>query len=120
MPPGGQQLHRPLYCLISELVEGGDLTHYLKEHAEAWPEAKARREIVRLPSSSPADPRLGAVYRDITPNNVFVTRDQVLKLGDFGIALHRAGNRDVRADSFNGWFAPPGIRPGKGRGMAPG
>lgn len=37
----------------------------------------------------------------------------MLKLGDFGIALHRFGSRDVRADSFNGWFAPPGIRRGK-------
>jgi eukaryotic-like serine/threonine-protein kinase len=55
----------------------------------------------------------GAVHRDITPNNVFVARDRVLKLGDFGIALHRAGGREVRADSFNGWFAPPGIKRGK-------
>ena len=111
VPPGND--YRPLYCLISELVEGGDLTHYLKEHPEAWPEAKARREIVRLLRAVRLIHGSGAVHRDITPNNVFVTNDRVLKLGDFGIALHRAGSRDVRADSFNGWFAPPGIRRGK-------
>jgi serine/threonine protein kinase len=111
VPPGND--YRPLYCLISELAEAGDLTHYLKEQPEAWPEAKARREIVRLLRAVRLIHASGAVHRDITPHNVFVTRDRVLKLGDFGIALHRVGSRDVRADSFNGWFAPPGIRRGK-------
>jgi serine/threonine protein kinase len=111
VPPGND--FRPLYCLVSELVEGGDLTHHLKEHSEAWPEPKARREIVRLLKAVRLIHASGAVHRDITPNNVFITRDGLLKLGDFGIALHRVGARDVRADSFNGWFAPPGIRRGK-------
>jgi hypothetical protein len=104
---------RPLYCLISELVEGGDLTHYLKKHSEAWPEWKARREIIRLLRAVRLVHASGAVHRDITPNNVFVAADRVLKLGDFGIASHRIGGRDVRADSFNGWFAPPSIKSGK-------
>jgi len=104
----------PLYCLISELVEGGDLTGYLKQHIEAWPEWKARREIIRLLRAVRLVHASGAVHRDITPNNVFVTPDRVLKLGDFGIALHRIGARDVPADAFNGWFAPPSIRGGKG------
>jgi hypothetical protein len=107
VPPRGDG--RPVYCLISELVEGGDLTHYLKDHPEGWPEWKARREIIRLLRAVRMLHSSGAVHRDITPNNVFVTRDHVLKLGDFGIARHRVGNRDVRADSFNGWFAPPDI-----------
>jgi serine/threonine-protein kinase len=103
----------PLYCLVSELVEGGDLTHYLAEHPEPWPEWKARREIIRLLRAVRLVHASGAVHRDITPNNVFVTSDRVLKLGDFGIALHRIGGRDVRADAFARWFAPPAIRTGK-------
>lgn len=112
MPEGKERA--PLYCLISELVEGGDLTSFLKEHTEAWPEWKARREIIRLLRAVRLVHASGAVHRDITPNNVFVTPERVLKLGDFGIALHRIGGRDVRADAFNGWFAPPSIRSGKG------
>lgn len=103
----------PLYCLVSELVEGGDLAHYLEEHPEPWPESRARREIVRLVRAVTLLHASGAVHRDITPKNVFVTPGGVLKLGDFGIALHRVGRRDVRADAFARWFAPEPIRGGK-------
>lgn len=107
--------HRqPLYCLVSELVEGGDLTHFLKQNPEPWPEWRARREIIRLLRTVRLIHASGAVHRDITPNNVFVTAERVLKLGDFGIATHRIGRRDVPADSFNGWFAPPGMKSGNG------
>src|SRR5208282_5836305 len=41
--PGGSDT-RPLYCLVSEFVEGGDLIHFLQEQPEAWKELKARRE----------------------------------------------------------------------------
>jgi eukaryotic-like serine/threonine-protein kinase len=104
---------KALYCLVSELAEEGDLLHYLESHPEPWPEWKARREIVRLLRAVKLLHASGAVHRDITPNNVFVAPDRVLKLGDFGIASHRMGERDVRADRFTRWFAPPAIRTGK-------
>lgn len=103
----------PLYCLISELVEGGDLFHYLQRHSEPWPEAKARREIIRLLRAVTLLHSTGAVHRDITPANVLVTADRVLKLGDFGIALHKVGEKDVRADAFARWFAPTAIQNGR-------
>jgi serine/threonine-protein kinase len=110
--PRGQD-RGPLYCLVSELVEGGDLAQYLEKHPEPWPEARARREIARLVRAVTLLHASGAVHRDITPKNVFVTPGRVLKLGDFGIALHRVGSRDVRADAFAKWFAPEPIRGGK-------
>ena len=110
--PQGRE-HTPLYCLISEHVEGGDLTAYLRRQPDPWPEWRARREIVRLTRAVSLIHTSGAVHRDITPNNVFVSADRMLKLGDFGIASHRIGRRDVPADAFNGWFAPPGIQSGR-------
>jgi serine/threonine protein kinase len=111
MPRGKDR--KPLYCLISELIEGGDLEHYLESNPNPWPEPKARREIIRLLRAVTLLHAGGAVHRDITLRNVFVTSHQVLKLGDFGIALHRVGGRDVPADVFNGWFAPTAIMEGK-------
>ena len=104
---------KPLYCLISELVDGGDLLNYLRRHPEPWPEAKARREIIRLLRAVTLLHSTSAVHRDITPRNVFVTANRVLKLGDFGIALHSVGDKAVPADAFARWFAPTAIRIGQ-------
>ncbi len=110
VPPNGRGA--PLYCLVSEYVEQGDLGGYLERNPKPWPEARARREIVRLLGAVTTIHESGAVHRDITPSNVFVASNRVLKLGDFGIALHRAGRRDVAADAFAPRFAPNAIRSG--------
>lgn len=109
MPSGGRA---PLYCLVSEFVEEGDLRRYLERNPAPWPEARARREIVRLLRAITMIHESGAVHRDITPSNVFVSPGCRLKLGDFGIALHRVGRRDVAADAFAPRFAPRAIREG--------
>ena len=111
LPQGEQQT--PLYCLVSELAEGGDLARHLRERPVAWTESRARREITRLARALKLLHASGAVHRDITPGNVLVTPGGVLKLGDFGIALHRAGSRHVAADAFAPWFAPLAIRGGE-------
>lgn len=108
--PGGGRT--PLYCLVSEYMEEGDLNGYLQRNPESWPEARAKREIVRLLRAVTMIHESGAVHRDITPRNVFVSSNGSLKLGDFGIALHRLGRRDVAADAFAPWFAPRAIQEG--------
>jgi eukaryotic-like serine/threonine-protein kinase len=115
----GDIVPKPLYCLISELMDGGDLFHYLQRHREPWPEAKARREIIRLLRAVTLLHSTSAVHRDITPRNVFVAADRVLKLGDFGIALHGVGEKDVRADAFARRFAPAAIQRGQTRSWRP-
>lgn len=102
----------PLYCLVSEFVEEGDLCRYLERNPAPWPESRARREIVRLLRAITTIHESGAVHRDITPANVFVSSGGRLKLGDFGIALHRVGRKDVAADAFAPRFAPRAIRDG--------
>jgi hypothetical protein len=109
----------PVYCLVSELVEGGDLEGYMRAHPEPWSEAGARREIIRLLRAVTLLHSSGAVHRDITPRNVFVTSDRMLKLGDFGIARHRVGKRDVPAEAFNVWFAPTAMIHGQGSSWRP-
>ena len=102
----------PLYFLVSEYMEEGDLGGYLARNPQPWREARARREIIRLLRALTTIHLSGAVHRDITPGNVFVTSKRELKLGDFGIALHRVGRRDVAADVFAPRFAPKAIQGG--------
>jgi eukaryotic-like serine/threonine-protein kinase len=102
----------PLYCLLSEYLEGGDLFGHLGQARASWAEGRARREIVRLLRAVTMIHESGAVHRDITPRNVFVTADGGLKLGDFGIALHRLGRREVAANAFAPRFAPRAIQEG--------
>jgi serine/threonine protein kinase len=110
---------KPLYCLVSEFVEGGDLIQYLQERSEPWTEWKARREIVRLLGPLRLLHSAGLVHRDITPRNVFVTADRELKLGDFGIAAQRLGKQEAKANAFAPWFAPTAIKEGKTRAWLP-
>jgi serine/threonine-protein kinase len=109
----------PLYCLVSEYVEGGALTNYLRAHPEPWAESKARREIIRLIRSLTLLHASGLVHRDITPNNVFVTPDRELKLGDFGIAAQRLGKQSPKANAFAPMFAPTAIKKGKAGAWLP-
>ncbi|HTR39331.1 MAG TPA: protein kinase [Bryobacteraceae bacterium] len=108
-PRGGR---KPLYCLISEYMPEGDLNNYLARNPEPWRESRARREILHLLRAVTMIHESGAVHRDITPRNVFVASNGALKLGDFGIAVHRLGRREVRADAFAPRFAPRAIQEG--------
>ena len=104
---------KPLYCLVSEYVEGGDLIRHLRQLGGPWAEPKARREILRLLGPLRLLHAAGLVHRDITPKNVFVTASGELKLGDFGIAAQRLGKQEARANAFAPWFAPTAIKEGK-------
>ncbi len=109
--PGGRD-SAPLYCLVTERAEQGDLRAFFRRNPEPWPEGRARREITRLLRAVVRLHGAGAVHRDITPANVFVTGSGCLKLGDFGIARHRSGKGPVRADAFAPAFAPTTVRKG--------
>lgn len=110
---------RPLYCLISELADGGDLASWLERNPEAWKERRARREIIKLLRTIRCLHERGAVHRDMTPGNVFVAADLSLKIGDFGIAAHPFGKHGISADVFARWLAPPELLEGKVSGWRP-
>ena len=102
----------PLYCLVTELAEYGDLFKYLRQRSKPWAERRACREVAGLLGVLIHLHEAGAVHRDLTPGNVLVCEGERLKLGDFGIARHRLSRRSIPADMFNPEFAPPAIADG--------
>lgn len=102
------------YCLAMEYAEHGDLGAWL---ALKGPQSErfVRREIAAILQALDALHRGQALHRDLTPFNVFVCKDEQLKLGDFGIATHQLSRRGVTADAFNLFNAPSEIAWGKVR-----
>jgi serine/threonine protein kinase len=93
------------YCLAMEYAEHGDLGAWL---GQSGPQAErfVRREIAAVLGALDAVHQGQALHRDLTPFNVFVCKDEQLKLGDFGIATHQLSRRGVTADAFNPFNAP--------------
>jgi serine/threonine protein kinase len=103
---------RMRYCLAMEYAEHGDLGTWLARKGPQ-PERFVRREIAAILQALDALHRGQALHRDLTPFNVFVCKDEELKLGDFGIATHQHSRRGVTADAFNPFNAPTEIAWGK-------
>jgi len=102
------------YCLVMEYAEHGDLSSWLAAKG-GQPEKFVRHEIAGMLETLDVLHRGQALHRDLTPFNVFVCENEILKLGDFGIATHQASRRGVTADAFNPLGAPTEIAWGKVR-----
>ncbi|HET7457839.1 MAG TPA: protein kinase [Gemmatimonadaceae bacterium] len=102
------------YCLTMEYAEHGDLGAWLA-HKGPQAERFVRREIAALLQALDALHRGQALHRDLTPFNVFVCKDEQLKIGDFGIAMHQLSRRGVTADAFNPFNVPDEIAWGRVR-----
>jgi serine/threonine protein kinase len=99
--------HGPVYVLIQERAENGDLDHYLCERGTPLPQTQAVSEFRHLLNVLELLHAGGGVHRDITPWNVLVDGGGHLLLGDFGIARHSAKRRGVTGETFNEAWVPP-------------
>jgi serine/threonine-protein kinase len=95
-----------LYCLALEYALHGDLRAFLHDTGWKWPETAARREIAGILRVLQRLHRGQMLHRDLTPMNVFVCGDRILKLGDFGIVRHQSDRRGIRARTLNRLTAP--------------
>jgi serine/threonine-protein kinase len=73
------------YFIVMELVDGATLAEMIESDG-SLPEAVAIDFAAQICNGLAYAHRQGLLHRDIKPANVLVTRDDVVKLSDFGIA----------------------------------
>jgi serine/threonine protein kinase len=103
---------RLLYCLALEYARYGDLRLCLRRGDRKWNERQIRSEIAGILEVLGKLHRGQMLHRDLTPLNVFVCDDFVLKLGDFGITRHQSDGRGITARTMNWMTAPSDILEG--------
>lgn len=81
-----------------EYADGGDLSQLLGRHRDAgtWlSEEEALGYFVQIALGLKHIHDKSIVHRDIKSQNVFLTKDGIVKLGDFGVAKTLAGTADM-------------------------
>jgi serine/threonine-protein kinase len=73
------------YYIVMELVDGATLAEMI-EHDARLPEAVAIDFATQICSGLAYAHRQGLLHRDVKPANILITRDDVVKISDFGIA----------------------------------
>jgi serine/threonine protein kinase len=111
--------HGVLYCLVFEYAEQGTIRDHLASTEKCWSPDRARREIIGLLKLLDQLHGGGALHRDITPMNVFVCKNQRLKLGDFGLARHVLAGKMVQAAAFTPFFVSKRMAEGERRYWLP-
>ncbi|MBV9439913.1 MAG: Stk1 family PASTA domain-containing Ser/Thr kinase [Candidatus Eremiobacteraeota bacterium] len=73
------------YYIVMELVDGTTLAELLHDEP-VLPEPVAIDYAIQIASGLAYAHRQGLLHRDVKPANILVTKDDVVKLSDFGIA----------------------------------
>lgn len=86
-----------LHYLVSELLEG----QTLREKMSAGPISprRATEYAVEIARGLSAAHDRGVVHRDLKPDNIFITRDNRIKILDFGLAKQAAGEGGLPGES---------------------
>ena len=97
-----KELQEDSHCLVMELLDGEPLRELLGKNRNglAWPQARSiLAQTLQALSYATAN---GVVHRDLKPSNIFITRNGIPKLLDFGIAR--------KEDSESDWSSAAGAK----------
>lgn len=84
------------FFMVMEFVEGETLQHAIRKH-KRLPEAEAMRIGAEVAAALEHAAQRKIVHRDVKPENIFLTREGEVKLGDWGLAKDLGGDLSLTA-----------------------
>ncbi|MBQ8921114.1 MAG: serine/threonine protein kinase [Oscillospiraceae bacterium] len=83
---------------VMEYVDGTAFDIYLQQRGGKISVAEAERILIPMMDALGAVHSKGIVHRDVTPDNIYITRDGKVKLLDFGSARYSLGDKSRSLD----------------------
>ena len=83
---------------VMEFIEGKSLDQYIKECGGKLPYEEAEQILLPVIDALGAVHAKGIVHRDVTPDNIYITKDGTVKLLDFGAARYSLGDKSRSLD----------------------
>ena len=81
-----------------EYIEGVSLLEYIRSRGGSIPYEEAKKLLLPVMDALSSVHAKGIIHRDISPDNIFITRDGTVKLIDFGAARYSMGDRSRSLD----------------------
>ncbi len=77
---------------VMEYLDGVSFQQYIKDHGGRISWEEALKIMLPILDALSAIHAKGIIHRDVTPDNIFITKDGTVKLLDFGAARYSLGN----------------------------
>jgi serine/threonine protein kinase len=83
---------------VMDFIEGTSFDVYIKEHGGRVSYEEAERILLPVMDALAAVHSKGIVHRDVTPDNIYITKNGTVKLLDFGAARYSLGDKSRSLD----------------------
>lgn len=78
---------------VMDFIEGTNLAHFLQDRGGSIPLVEALTFITEIIDALAVVHKSGMLHRDISPDNIYLTKDGKIKLLDFGAARYAIGEQ---------------------------
>lgn len=83
---------------VMDYVKGSSFQEYIMQRGGRIPWKESEQILVPVMDALAEIHEKGIIHRDVTPDNIFITEDQTVKLLDFGAARYSWGNQSQSLD----------------------
>ena len=83
---------------VMDFIEGTSFDEYLKEKGGKVPYEEAAEILIPVMDALSVVHSKGIIHRDVTPDNIYITNEGIVKLLDFGAARYSLGDQSRSLD----------------------